>query len=119
MERKLKSWQGWLLFIGAMVVVFAIGMCVAALMERRAEVASVFNNRRTPMSGIVARNDLFKDDFPREYNTWEQTADTTFESEFNGSQAKDVLAMRPAMVIFWAGYAFSRDYTSPAAICTP
>lgn len=69
MERKLKSWQGWLLFIGAMVVVFAIGMCVAALMERRAEVASVFNNRRTPMSGIVARNDLFKDDFPREYNT--------------------------------------------------
>jgi nitrite reductase (cytochrome; ammonia-forming) len=96
-----------------MVVVFAIGMCVAALMERRAEVASVFNNRRTPMSGIVARNDLFKDDFPREYNTWEQTADTTFESEFNGSQAKDVLAMRPAMVIFWAGYAFSRDYTSP------
>ena len=113
MERKLKSWQGWLLFIGAMVVVFAIGMCVAALMERRAEVASVFNNRRTPMSGIVARNDLFKDDFPREYNTWEQTADTTFESEFNGSQAKDVLAMRPAMVIFWAGYAFSRDYTSP------
>ena len=65
MERKLKSWQGWLLFIGAMVVVFAIGMCVAALMERRAEVASVFNNRRTPMSGIVARNDLFKDDFPR------------------------------------------------------
>lgn len=113
MERKLKSWQGWLLFIGAMVVVFAIGMCVAALMERRAEVASVFNNRRTPMSGIVARNDLFKDDFPREYNTWEQTADTTFESEFNGSQAKDVLAMRRAMVIFWAGYAFSRDYTSP------
>ena len=48
-----------------MVVVFAIGMCVAALMERRAEVASVFNNRRSPMSGIVARNDLFKDDFPR------------------------------------------------------
>ena len=44
------------------MVVFAIGMCVAALMERRAEVASVFNNRRTPMSGIVARNDLFKDD---------------------------------------------------------
>lgn len=48
MERKLKSWQGWLLFIGAMVVVFAIGMCVAALMERRAEVASVFNKSSYP-----------------------------------------------------------------------
>ncbi len=100
-------------------MVFAIGMCVAALMERRAEVASVFNNRRTPMSGIVARNDLFKDDFPREYNTWEQTADTTFESEFNGSQAKDVLAMRPAMGYSGLATHFRVIIHHPAAICTP
>ena len=37
MEKKLKSWQGWLLFGGSMVVVFVLGLCVSALMERRAD----------------------------------------------------------------------------------
>ena len=35
MEKKLKSWQGWLLFGGSMVVVFVLGLCVSALMEDR------------------------------------------------------------------------------------
>lgn len=52
MEKKLKSWQGWLLFGGSMVVVFVLGLCVSALMERRAEVASIFNNRKTSSRGL-------------------------------------------------------------------
>lgn len=64
MEKKLKSWQGWLLFGGSMVVVFVLGLCVSALMERRAELESVFNNRRTVITGIEARNEVFKSDFP-------------------------------------------------------
>ena len=91
MEKKLKSWQGWLLFGGSMVVVFVLGLCVSALMERRAEVASIFNNRKTVIKGIEARNELFKDDFPREYQTWTETAKTDFESEFNGNVAVDAL----------------------------
>ena len=63
MEKKLKSWQGWLLFGGSMVVVFVLGLCVSALMERRAEVTSIFNNRKTVIKGIEARNELFKNDF--------------------------------------------------------
>ena len=56
MEKKLKSWQGWLLFGGSMVVVFVLGLCVSALMERRAEVASIFNNRKNVIKGIEARS---------------------------------------------------------------
>ena len=55
MEKKLKSWQGWLLFGGSMVVVFVLGLCVSALMERRAEVASIFNNRKNVIKGIEAQ----------------------------------------------------------------
>lgn len=117
MEKKLKSWQGWLLFGGSMVVVFVLGLCVSALMERRAEVASIFNNRKTVIKGIEARNELFKDDFPREYQTWTETAKTDFESEFNGNIAVDALEKRPEMVILWAGYAFSKDYSTPAGTC--
>ena len=91
MEKKLKSWQGWLLFGGSMVVVFVLGLCVSALMERRAEVASIFSNRKTVIKGIEARNELFKDNFPREYQTWTETAKTDFESEFNGNVAVDAL----------------------------
>ena len=113
MARKLKRWQGWLLFGGSMVVVFILGLLVSSLLERRAEVVSIFNNRKTPMEGIVSENSKFASDFPREYETWKQTADTTLKSEFNSSQAVDVLAQRPNMVILWAGYSFSWDYATP------
>ena len=84
MEKKLKSWQGWLLFGGSMVVVFVLGLCVSALMERRAEVASIFNNRKNVIKGIEARNELFKDDFPREYQTWTKNQISTFKTNLNG-----------------------------------
>lgn len=113
MAKQLKRWQGWLLFGGSMVVVFILGFLVSSLLERRAEVVSIFNNRKTPMEGIVSENSKFASDFPREYETWKQTADTTFKSEFNSSQAVDVLAQRPNMVILWAGYSFSWDYATP------
>ena len=113
MEKKLKSWQGWTLFIAAMVVIFALGMLASSIVHRRAEIASVFNNKKVEIKGIESRNEVFAENYPREYETWRQTADTTFKSEFNGNQAVDVLAERPNMVILWAGYAFSKDYTSP------
>ncbi|MCD8137488.1 MAG: ammonia-forming cytochrome c nitrite reductase [Parabacteroides gordonii] len=48
-----------------------------------------------------------------EYKSWKNTSDTTFKSLYNGNQAEDILAMRPAMVILWAGYGFSKSYYSP------
>jgi len=97
-----------------MVVVFCLGLLVSSLMERRAEVVSVFNNKRTVFTdSIVAQNEKFKADYPREYNTWAMTEDTSFESMYNGSEAVDVLEQRPNMVILWAGYAFSRHYNTP------
>lgn len=43
MAKQLKKWQGWLLFGGAMFIIFALGMLCSSMLERRAEVASVFN----------------------------------------------------------------------------
>ena len=43
-----------------------LGAMCFCLMERRAELASVFNNRKTVIEGIEARNEVFKSDFPRE-----------------------------------------------------
>ncbi len=113
MEKKLKTWQGWLLFGASMAIVFVLGLTVSSLMERRAELASVFNNKRVEITGIEARNQIFGENYPREYQTWTETAKMDFTSEFNGSSPVDVLAQRPEMVILWAGYAFSKDYSTP------
>ena len=97
-----------------MAVVFILGLLVSSLMERRAEVASVFNNKRTVFEDeIIAQNEKFKADYPREYETWAMTEDTTFKSKYNSSQEVDVLEQRPEMVVLWAGYAFSRHYNTP------
>lgn len=119
MNNHFKSWHGWLLFGISMVVVFCLGLAVSALSERRAEVVSIFNNRKNPMKGIVAQNEKFQGDFPREYQTWTETARTDFQSEFNGNVQVDVLEQRPEMVILWAGYAFRKIMLPLAVICMP
>lgn len=75
--------------------VFVLGMIAASVNERHAEVTSVMNNKKTEITGIEARNDKFESNYPREYQTWEATADTSFKSLYNGNQAVDVLEARP------------------------
>lgn len=112
-RKKLKTWQGWAIFGGAMVFVFCLGLLAASITNRRAEITTIYANKKDKIAQGEAKNPMYQGNYPREYETWTQTADTSFRSEFNGSQAVDVLEQRPNMVIFWAGYAFSRDYTSP------
>ena len=114
MEKKLSNSKGWLLFAVVVFAVFVLGMGCSLLLERRAEVVSVFNNRRTVFTdSIVAQNEKFKADFPHEYETWAKTEETDFRSKYNGSEEVDVLEQRPEMVVLWAGYAFSRHYNTP------
>ena len=112
-NNKMKPWVGWLLFFVTIGVVFLLGMLAASITERRAEITSMMYNRMVDIKGIESRNEVFATDFPRQYDSWTQTADTTFQSEYNGSSVVDVLEQRPEMVILWAGYAFSKDYGTP------
>ncbi|HBU45551.1 MAG TPA: ammonia-forming cytochrome c nitrite reductase subunit c552, partial [Porphyromonadaceae bacterium] len=109
----MKPWVAWLLFFVTVGIVFLLGMLAASITQRRAEVVSILNNKKVNITGIESRNEIFAENYPREYESWIKTADTTFQSEFNGSSVVDVLAQRPEMVILWAGYAFSKDYGTP------
>ena len=112
-KNKMKPWVGWLLFLVTIGVVFLLGMLAASITERRAEITSMMYNRMIEIEGIESRSEIFATDFTRQYESWTQTADTSFQSEFNGSSIVDVLEQRPEMVILWAGYAFSKDYGTP------
>ena len=68
------------------------------------------------VSGIKDDTSFYTDlslRYSEEYKTWKNTADTGFHSLFNGNQSVDILENRPEMVILWAGYAFSKSYSTP------
>ena len=113
MKDKFKPWQRWVLFALAMAVIFASGVIISFLMEHRAEVVNVDYKKKIKINGIEARSIIFAENYPREYKTWVDTTSTDLHSRLNGRTSIDVLAQRPEMVILWAGYAFSKDYSTP------
>lgn len=115
MEQKVKirkSWINWTLFFGTMVIVFLLGLLASSITERKAEQEYVYKPK-VSLSEYEPRNELWGENFPREYQSYLNTADTSFRSEFNGNGLTDILARDPRMVVLWAGYAFSKDYSAP------
>lgn len=110
---KRKPIIGWGIFAVVMVCVFLLGLLAASVTERRAEIASIYNNKVREIKGIEAKSELWGENYPREYNTWKKTADMDFKSKHMGNMEEDVLESRPEMVVLWAGYAFSQDYKAP------
>ncbi|WP_029902580.1 ammonia-forming cytochrome c nitrite reductase [Prevotella sp. 10(H)] len=104
---------GWGIFAVVMVAVFLLGLMAASVTERRAEIATLFNNKKIEITGINPHSEEWGINYPREYNTWKMTQNMDFKSKHLGNVFQDVLEDRPAMVVLWAGYAFSRDYSAP------
>jgi len=104
---------GWSIFLVVMVGVFILGLLAASITERRSEIATLFNNTKVKIEGIEPRNEIWDENYPREFNTWKKTAEMDFHSKHLGNQHEDVLESRPEMVVLWAGYAFARDYNAP------
>lgn len=105
-----RPWLAWVLFLLTVVVVFLLGLLASSIVERRIEAAYV-NVPRTEISQFDPRNEVWGENYPREFQSYYATADTTFESKYNGNVMIDMLERHPAMVVMWAGYLFSADYT--------
>lgn len=104
-----KPWLAWVIFIGTVVVVFLVGLFGASIMERRQEARLAFQLVK-PIATWEPRNEVWGENFPREFETYRSTADTTFRSKYGGAAWRDYLHEDPNLVVLWAGYAFSRDY---------
>ncbi len=107
---KEKPWLGWLLFFATIVVVFLLGLLASSIIERRAEAIFAYTPQ-VEYGQFEPRNELWGENFPREYQSFMQTADTSFKSKYNGSVMIDMLEESPEMVVLWAGYGFSKDYS--------
>jgi nitrite reductase (cytochrome c-552) len=106
---RLNPWLGWVLFLVTVLVVFLVGLFGSSIIERRQEATLRFQLVK-PIADWEPRNEKWGENFPREYETYRSTLDTTFMSKYGGSARRDLLEESPNTVILWAGYAFSRDY---------
>ena len=104
-----KPWLGWIIFTATVLIVFLLGMLASSIMERRAEAVFAYTPRVT-FPEFEPRNSVWGELFPRQYDSYISTSDTTFRSKYNGSAMVDMLEESPGMAILWAGYLFSRDY---------
>ena len=107
--KKRIPWVNWVLFFATVVVVFLLGLFASSIVERKAESEYVYKPR-VKIRELEPRNSVWGENFPREYQTYLRTKDTSFRSKFNGSAPIDMLAEDPRLVVLWAGYAFSKNY---------
>jgi nitrite reductase (cytochrome c-552) len=106
---KEKPWLGWFLFFATVVIVFFIGLFASSIVERRNESNFAFQMVK-PIDEWEPRNEVWGENFPREYETYKQTAESDFASKYGGSAKIDILERSPEVVVLWAGYSFSKDY---------
>ncbi|TFG79157.1 MAG: ammonia-forming cytochrome c nitrite reductase [Chrysiogenales bacterium] len=104
-----KPWLGWLLFLGTLGAVFLLGLFATSISERRLESKKSFE-WITPIGEQESDSAVWGKNFPREYDSWKATQDTSFKSKYNGSTMIDMLEINPRLVVLWAGYGFSKDY---------
>jgi len=105
---KEKPLLGWLIFAGTVIVVFLLGLLASSIVERRTE--SFALQVVQPLPEWEPRNEVWGENYPRQYESYRRTLQTDFDSKYAGSDKIDYLAEWPELVILWAGYAFSKEY---------
>ncbi len=101
----------WLIaaFAGGLVIMGLIAALLVSITNRKAE------GEQYPLHVVeIAEDELdpsvWGQNFPRHYDSFMKTQDSTISTPFGGSVPFDRLERFPAMVRIWAGYAFSKDH---------
>ncbi|MCX7611194.1 MAG: ammonia-forming cytochrome c nitrite reductase [Ignavibacterium sp.] len=106
---KEKPWLGWVLFFGTAVIVFVLGLFASSIIERRTEAIYTLQMLK-PIAEWEPRNEVWGENFPREYESYLKTLKMDFASKHGGAKMIDYLDKYPELVVLWAGMPFSRDY---------
>ncbi len=106
---KEKPWLGWAIFFATIVIVFLLGLLASSVIERREEAVFAYTPQ-VEHSQLEPRNEIWGKNFPRQYERYLATSDTSFKSKYNGNAWIDMLEENPRMVVLWAGYGFAKEY---------
>lgn len=98
-----------LLFIITVVVVFLLGLLASSVINRKNE-AKYQYVPQVDIGENEVRNKVWGENYPKEYQSWLQTSESSFASYQGGSAMRDMLEEDPRLVVLFAGYGFSKDY---------
>jgi len=104
-----RPWLAWLLFAVTIAIVFALGLLASSIIERRMEAVFV-NTPQNEIAPFETDNEVWGQNYPRQFQSYYGTADTSFRSKYNGNAFIDMLEVDSRMVVLWAGYSFSKEY---------
>lgn len=109
-SKKRNPWVNWAIFVVTVVAVFILGMLASTISERRVEKEYVYKPQ-VQINDWEPRNEVWGKNFPAEYDSYIKTREGDFKSKHNGNAMIDMLEVDPRMVVLWAGYSFSKDYS--------
>jgi nitrite reductase (cytochrome c-552) len=110
MSTQRKPIVNWIIFFATIVVVFFLGLLASSITERRSE-EPVALKPQVEIAQFDPRNDVWGKNYPTQHESWEKTAESDFKSKYNGNAMIDMLEVDPRLVVMWAGYGFSKDYS--------
>nr|WP_283671753.1 ammonia-forming cytochrome c nitrite reductase [Candidatus Ornithobacterium hominis] len=102
--------KNWVLFAVTAVAVFLLGLLASSVINRKNEAKYAYVPK-VEIAKNEPRNEVWGENYPAEYQSFMQTRDTTFATAHGGNAWIDMLEEDPRMVVLWAGYAFSKDYS--------
>lgn len=108
-NKSRKPWVNWLLFFATIVIVFLLGLMASSITERRAEAVFAFKPK-VKIDPYEPRNEVWGKNYPKEFESYYETKDTSLTTLFNGNSMIDMLEVDPRLVVLWAGYGFAKDY---------
>jgi len=105
---KLSAWQGWALMLLAATITFLLGVVAASILQRREEA-----REKLPLITLdpwEADSRKWADNYPRQYASYQRTADSTTRTKYGGSFPRDYLEETPVNLVLFAGYSFATEY---------
>lgn len=111
MESSLKTprWVGPVVFLLATGIVFLLVLLGMSIVERRWE-AQRPALALIPLDEWETDNARWGRNYPRQYDSWKQTALDNTRTLYGGAAPRDYLDENPRLVILFAGMPFSKDY---------
>ncbi len=101
-----------LLFTASLIIVLLLSVLLNSVVSRKAESQFAYQPQ-VKVNEFEPRNSVWGENYPRQYESFMRTKDTSFVSYMNGNKLRDALEENPELVVLWAGYGFAKDYNQP------
>lgn len=99
----------WILYGGSLVILVLAVLLLNSIFNRKNQ-SYILDDRKIDIQDGEVRSRVWGINYPKEYESYKKTSDTSFRSKYMGSAPIDELEENPKLVILWAGYGFSRGY---------